>query len=83
MNETRAEQIMRWEQEGRLDPQCIFCCRDFYANHGCLPSEVFAPNHKASEGCESGKRPHCTCDTCFQVLLMVCSLYAYLPILWA
>jgi hypothetical protein len=25
----------------------------------------FAPQHKASEGCRSGKRAHCTCDTCF------------------
>lgn len=23
------------------------------------------PRHTASEHCESGKRPHCTCDTCF------------------
>ena len=23
------------------------------------------PRHSASERCESGKRPHCTCDTCF------------------
>ena len=23
------------------------------------------PRHNASVHCESGKRPHCTCDTCF------------------
>lgn len=23
------------------------------------------PNHFASSNCESGKRNHCTCDTCF------------------
>lgn len=23
------------------------------------------PPHHASSRCESGKRPHCTCDTCF------------------
>lgn len=23
------------------------------------------PSHDASLRCESGKRPHCTCDTCF------------------
>lgn len=23
------------------------------------------PSHTASENCESGKRPHCTCDTCY------------------
>jgi hypothetical protein len=25
----------------------------------------FGPKHDASPRCESGKRPHCTCDTCF------------------
>ncbi len=26
---------------------------------------AFAPSHDASGRCESGKRPHCTCDRCF------------------
>lgn len=25
----------------------------------------FTPPHDPSPYCESGKRPHCTCDTCF------------------
>lgn len=25
----------------------------------------FHPPHDASDGCQSGKRQHCTCDTCF------------------
>lgn len=25
----------------------------------------FYPDHEASPYCESGKRPHCTCDRCF------------------
>ncbi len=25
----------------------------------------FHPSHDASERCESGKRNHCSCDTCF------------------
>jgi hypothetical protein len=25
------------------------------------------PRHKASESCESGKHPHCTCDVCQEV----------------
>lgn len=25
----------------------------------------FFPNHFASSRCQSGKRNHCTCDTCF------------------
>lgn len=26
---------------------------------------AMVPPHDASPRCESGKRPHCTCDTCF------------------
>jgi len=25
----------------------------------------FGPPHKPSSNCESGKKPHCTCDACF------------------
>lgn len=25
----------------------------------------FGPPHVASDRCESGKRPHCSCDRCF------------------
>lgn len=25
----------------------------------------FGPSHKASRGCKSGSRAHCTCDACF------------------
>jgi len=25
----------------------------------------FGPSHDPSARCESGKRPHCTCDICF------------------
>jgi hypothetical protein len=25
----------------------------------------FGPSREPSERCESGKRPYCTCDTCF------------------
>ncbi len=28
-------------------------------------AEGWLPSHEASKGCQSGKRPHCTCDTCF------------------
>jgi len=62
---TRMEQIKEWEARGRIDPACAFCQREFYARTTTMPSDVFAPSHKASEGCESGKRSHCTCDTCF------------------
>lgn len=29
------------------------------------PAVGIGPRHKASDFCRSGKRPHCTCDTCF------------------
>lgn len=29
------------------------------------PARGFAPSHTPSAYCASGKRPHCTCDTCF------------------
>lgn len=36
---------------------------------GCEPffrdPNAMAPRHKASDRCRSGKRSHCTCDTCF------------------
>jgi hypothetical protein len=27
--------------------------------------ETMMPSHTPSKNCESGKRPHCTCDVCF------------------
>lgn len=42
----------------RLPPgQCRYC--DEHRNDSMMPS------HTASGHCESGKRPHCTCDVCF------------------
>lgn len=63
MNETRDEMIERWERDGLLQKGCAGC-QEFYDSPK-LPSHVFAPNHKPSSGCQSGKRPHCTCDKCF------------------
>lgn len=61
--ETREDQIARWEREGWLDPTCPGC-RIYYGSPG-LPVNVFSPSHQVSDRCESGKLPHCTCDTCF------------------
>jgi hypothetical protein len=63
-NETTEEKIARLEREGYLDPGCPTCVEYFYPalEKGKTP---FAPNHKASEQCKSGKRNHCTCDACF------------------
>ena len=44
--------------------------RHIVTEEGCptcaeLARGSFGPPHDASPRCESGKRPHCTCDTCF------------------
>lgn len=62
MAETQEQMVERWEAEGWLDPKCEEC-REFYT--AAMPTRVFAPHHRASAACESGKRPHCTCDRCF------------------
>ena len=32
----------------------------------CASSSVFGgPGHYASPNCQSGRRPHCSCDTCY------------------
>lgn len=61
--ETREDAIKRLEAMGYLDPACPGCA-ERYAHPG-MPFDVMGPNHKASNGCESGKRAHCSCDSCF------------------
>lgn len=61
-SETRGERIMRLEELGTINPFCDYC-QEFYKAKD--PATHFAPRHTASPGCRSGKRPHCTCDTCF------------------
>jgi hypothetical protein len=41
------------------DMSCAICKRAVEERGG------FAPYHDASERCESGKRAHCSCSTCF------------------
>ena len=44
-----------------LDENPSLCLID-----GCQVSMTTAtPSHHASSSCQSGKRPHCTCDTCY------------------
>lgn len=61
------EQIFRLEKAGIIDPDCKSCIELFYKK--ILAGESFhsihAPRHHAMKQCESGKRNHCTCDTCF------------------
>lgn len=46
---------------GRLAPvgECVSCDRARES------SDTMAPRHTASDRCQSGKRNHCTCDTCY------------------
>ena len=64
---TAAATIARLEADGRLSPTCRMCQEVFYpaVRDGKPIWNVFAPPHKASPRCQSGKYPHCTCDTCF------------------
>jgi hypothetical protein len=39
--------------------QCDYCDRERAQNNN------FHPSHDASDRCRSGKRAHCSCDTCF------------------
>lgn len=45
------------------DPgECRTCDREYWPD----PKRVTSmPSHEASSRCESGKRSHCTCDTCY------------------
>jgi hypothetical protein len=63
MTETREEAIARLERAGQLDRNCLDC-QEVYRSPQ-MPFDVMGPRHQPSQRCESGKRPHCTCDTCF------------------
>lgn len=55
--------IAKLEASGFLDPACGECQAHLYPAED--PRRVFYPNHRALSSCQSGKRPHCTCDACF------------------
>lgn len=59
--ESREQRIARLEAAGIIFPDCSGC-RVWYEGAQAYP---MAPSHEASAYCESGKRPHCTCDSCF------------------
>ncbi len=64
-NQTIEERIKYLESIGELDSNCKMCQEIFYPQHRKGNFNVFAPRHKAMSHCESGKRNHCTCDSCF------------------
>lgn len=50
----------RLPRRHQLPPgECIYCDDQRKGN------TTFHPSHDASHRCESGKRNHCSCDTCF------------------
>ena len=61
------EYILKLENDGEIDRFCKTCQEIFIPQlkDGKNFSNIFAPRHKASSRCESGKHAHCTCDTCF------------------
>lgn len=65
----RLAEIQRLEALGFLDPSCPSCQKYEYPflRDEWQPgmSRPMSPSHKPSPHCESGKRPHCTCDLCF------------------
>lgn len=63
---TPAEMYDRRVALGSIDPSCPSCVSYFGAPGDPLRNgDAFAPRHEASDRCQSGKRAHCTCDTCF------------------
>lgn len=62
MTTTKEERIKRLEDLGLLAPNCEACKPVYESEDGLSP---MMPAHKASDKCQSGKHPHCTCDVCF------------------
>ena len=61
ITEPREQRLRRLERLGVIHPDCPGC-REWYEHPTADP---MAPRHTPSARCESGKRPHCTCDRCF------------------
>ncbi len=60
-SETREERLARWQAVGLYDPDCAGCAPLRDSKMLC----VYAPAHRSGARCQSGGRPHCTCDACF------------------
>lgn len=59
--DNKEQRLARLEALGSIVPGCPGC-QEFYDHP---TGDPFAPRHKPSDNCESGKHPHCTCDICF------------------
>ena len=57
---------VRYATEGSTyEPVGIYVDGCTYCQGERERGNTFFPSHHASERCQSGKRNHCTCDTCF------------------
>lgn len=50
---------------GDYEPTAFYVDGCVACDHERANREAFFPNHFGSRMCESGGRPHCTCDRCF------------------
>lgn len=64
MAEPVKDKIIRLEDLGFLEAGCPGC-EVHYESLMKTGEMAFAPGHKVKERCESGQRPHCTCDACW------------------
>lgn len=56
----QAEALRSSSRCHKLEPgECNYCDRERQDGN------TLHPPHDASPDCKSGKRPHCSCDTCF------------------
>ncbi len=60
MNDAPQEALRKGRLRHKAAPgECAYCDREREARND------FHPSHDASPRCESGRRDHCSCDTCF------------------
>ena len=68
MNDTKPKDPMEDYANLKFHPEgggrlyvvgCAYCERER------MTGNDFFPSHVPSGGCRSGKRPHCTCDSCW------------------
>ena len=50
-------EMLEFGLKNRQQEGCAYC--EAHKNDSMMPP------HKASDYCESGKHPHCTCDICY------------------
>ena len=61
---TIEERIFRAYRAGQFAEGCL-TCDSAVKRWRDTRAEPFLESHTPSSRCQSGKRPHCTCDTCF------------------